>query len=147
MRVVKSQKDRAWDTMREGIVRIKNAKKNNDWNVILDEFEKVNKMIEKSKMLILKNGFPTFYIRMLGELEDFLAETQQDKEGIKKMKPALKKSFERMKLNLKKHNKTYEKEIADFREHPEKYAEAVEVDEESDEDEVSRSCTGVTVHR
>lgn len=124
MRVVKSQKDRAWDSMREGIARIKNAKKTNDWSLIQDEFDRVNKMIEKSKMLILKNGLPGFYIRMLAELEDYLGETLQDKEGVKRMKPTVKKALDRMKLSLKKHNKGFEKEIADFRAQPDKYTEA-----------------------
>jgi hypothetical protein len=123
VRVVKSQKDRAWDNMKEGILRIKNSKKTNDWSVIQDEFDKVNKMIEKSRMLIMKNGLPLFYTRMLGELEDYLNETLQDKENVKKMKPAVKKALDRMKLTLKKHNKGYEKEIADFRANPDKYVE------------------------
>ena len=92
--------------------------------MIQDEFDRVNKMIEKSRMLILKNGFPGFYIRMLAELEDYLGETLLDKEGMKKMKPTVKKALDRMKLTVKKHNKGYEKEIADFRAHPEKYTEA-----------------------
>ena len=135
LRVVKSQKDRAWDSMKEGIVRIKNAKKTNDWSVIQDEFDKVNKMVEKSKMLILKNGLPAFYIRMLSELEDFVGETLQDKESIKKMKPAVKKAFDRMKLNLKKHNKTYETEIADCKANPDKYAEVEEAPSSDEDDE------------
>lgn len=134
MRVVKSQKDRAWDSMRDGVGRIKNARKTSDWSVIQDEFASVNKMIEKSKMLILKDGLPNFYIRMLAEVEDHVQLALKDKEAIKKMKAVVSRALNQMKLQVRKHNDTYKTEIADFRANPEKYAEA---DEESSAEESS----------
>jgi translation initiation factor 3 subunit C len=116
--------------MRDAIQKISNAKKNSDWSIIQDKFEETNKMIEKSRMLILKNGIPKFYIKMLAEVEDFVTESLKDKDAIKNLKPGPKKAFERMKLTVKKHNKQYETEITDFRQHPEKYED--EKDEESD---------------
>jgi translation initiation factor 3 subunit C len=102
---------------------MKNARKNGDWSVIHDSFDEINALIEKSKMLIEKNGLPKFYIKMLAELEDFVKLTASDKEGIKKMKKQTKHHFDRMKLKVRKHNENYAKEITHFRENPAEYAE------------------------
>jgi translation initiation factor 3 subunit C len=125
-REVKSTKDRTWDSIREGIVKIKNARKNNDWPLIQDEFNNVNKMIDKSKMLIIQHGLPKFYIKMLTEMEDHVSNATKDKEAIKKMKPVVSRALNQMKLQVRKHNEGYKTEIADCREHPEKYEEAIE---------------------
>lgn len=138
---MKSQKDKAWDSMRDSIKRMRSAMKINDWSAILDEFKNTNKIIEKSKMLILKNGLPKFYVKMLMDLEDFLVETLKDKDAIKKMKKEISKAFNTMKLSLRKHNKDYENEIAACRANPEEYVEvsSSESEDSSDEDEDSDS--------
>ena len=123
--------------MRDAIGRMRSAMKINDWSIILDEFKVTNKLIEKSKMLIIQNGIPKFYIKMLGDLEDFLASTLKDKDGLKKMKAQIAKSFNTMKLTLRKHNKTYEDEIAAYRANPADYAEVEDTKESSSEDEKS----------
>lgn len=99
--------------------------KNNDWSLIQDEFGNVNKLIEKSKMLILKNGIPPFYIRMLAEVEDHVANALKDKEAVKKMKPVVARALNQMKLQVRKHNDGYKDQIADFRSNPGKYEEEV----------------------
>lgn len=118
---MKSQKDRTWDSIRDGIVKIKNAQKNNDWSQIQDEFANVNKLIEKSKMLILQNGLPPFYIKMLAEVEDHVAGALKDKEAVKKMKPVVARALNQMKLQVRKHNDAYKEQITDFRANPTKY--------------------------
>lgn len=125
VREVKSQKDRTWDSLREGITKIKNARKNNDWPLIQDEFNNVNKLLEKSKMLILQHGLPLFYIKMLTEVEDHVQTALKDKEAVKKMKPVVSRALNQMKLQVRKHNEAYQDKITDCREHPEKYEEAV----------------------
>ena len=134
-RVVKSQKDRAWDTMQESILRIKNARKTNDWSVIQDEFEEVNRMVEKSKMLVMKNGLPKFYVKMLADVEDHLWATLKDKDLMNSVKPAIGRAINRMKLTIKKHNKNYEEQIADYRAHPEKYEDDEEEEDDDDDDD------------
>jgi translation initiation factor 3 subunit C len=135
VRVVKSQKDRTWDAILEKIVRIRNARKTNDWSVIQDEFEEVNKMIEKAKVIIAKNGIPKFYIKMLADVEDNLWTTLKDKDFMNNAKPVVARAINRMKLTIKKHNKNYEEQIADYRANPDKYEEEEEEEEEgSDED-------------
>jgi translation initiation factor 3 subunit C len=137
VRVVKSQKDRKWDSMREGIVRIRNARKNNDWPLIQDEFAAVNKMIEKSKMVILQSGLPNFYVKMLVEVEEHVQAALKDKDAIKKMKPVVSRALNQMKLQVRKHNENYKTEIADCRANPEKYVEAVEESDDSSSDSSS----------
>jgi translation initiation factor 3 subunit C len=131
VRVVKSKKDSAWDSMKDGIARIKNARRNTDWPLIQDEFAAVNKMIEKSKMLIITNGFPLFYIKMVAELEDHVQLAVKNKVAVAALKPAVSRALKQMKLQIKKHNDNYREQIADFRENPEKYGED-EAEEESD---------------
>ena len=136
MRVVRSQKDRTWDSIAERISKMKNARKNSDWAAIHDEFDEVNKIVVKAKMIILTNGLPKFYVKMLGELEDQVNLISKDKELLKKMKPVTERAFSRLKLAVKKHNKSYETEIADFRANPDKYAaEEVEDEDSSSESE------------
>jgi hypothetical protein len=136
VRVVKSQKDKAFEAMYNSITRIRNAKKTSDWPVIQDEFAKMNKLVEKSRVLTFQSGVPNFYIRVLGELEDHIAAVLKDKESIKKMKPIVSKALNQMKLQVKKHNETYREKIADFRQNPEKYEDIKgEVEEEEEEEE------------
>ena len=63
------------------------------------------------------------------------------------MKPVVARALNQMKLKVRKHNEKYKVEIADFREHPEKFEEKDDNvddddnedddDEDSDEDESS----------
>lgn len=105
--------------------------KTSDWPMIQDEFEDLNKKIEKSKILIIQSGTPKFYIKALADVADHLQETLKDKEAIKKMKPAVSKAVNQMKLKVRKHNDKYKDEIALYKENPQSY----ESDEEEDEDE------------
>jgi translation initiation factor 3 subunit C len=123
-RVVQSKQDKAWEHLRESIKKLDNAKKNNDWSTIQDQFEGMNKLVEKSKMLILKIGLPKMYIRMLGELEDTLAVALKDKDSVKKMQKKTTQALNRMKLSVRKHNKTYESQIAEWRADPSLFEDA-----------------------
>ncbi len=134
VRVVRSQKDRAWDSIKDGIAKIKNARKNADWPLIQDEFNNVNRLIERSRMLILKDGLPKFYIVMLAELEQHVQDALKDKESVKKMKPLVSRALNQMKLQVRKHNEGYKAEIADFKEHPKKYADESEAESSDEED-------------
>lgn len=121
-RVVISHKDKAFENMLEGIGKIKNACKNNDWSVIYDEFVKVNTLLEKAKA---KAGVPKFYIKMLSELCEFVVVSVKDKEAIKKMKKPTAHALNQMKLLARKQAEKFPKEIEDFKAHPELYAEEV----------------------
>merc|ERR1719261_363922 len=104
--------------MKAVVAKIGNSKKIGDWNGIQTEFENLNKMVDKAKMHIMKEGLPRFYVRTLAELEDFLFEALKDKEAQKKMSASNGRSLNRMKLTLRKHNKTYEAQIAAYKADP-----------------------------
>lgn len=131
-RVVRSAKDRAWDGMKLEVTKLKNSMKINDWTGIQTEFDTLNKMIDKAKMHIMKEGLPRFYVKTLVELEDFLLEALKDKEAQKKMSTSNGRALNRMKLALRRHNKAYEKEMAEYRENPD--AEESSSDDSSDDD-------------
>ena len=108
--------------------------------MIQDEFASVNKMIEKSKMLILQSGLPPFYVKMLAEVEDHVQLALKDKESIKKMKPVVSRALNQMKLQIRKHNENYKTEIADCRANPEKSdADSSSDDSSSDSDSSDES--------
>jgi translation initiation factor 3 subunit C len=135
-RVVKSQKDRMWDNVKESVRKIRNSMKTGDWPIVQDEFEELNKKIEKAKILINQHGIPKCYIKVLSDVADNLAEALKDKEGMKKLKPAVVKALNQMKLKVRKHNEKFKDQIADFKENPQNYeSEAEEEDADEDEDE------------
>jgi translation initiation factor 3 subunit C len=129
-RVVKSAKDRTWDSLRDIVKKIHNAMKTDDWPKIQDEFNELNSKIDKSKRLIADHGLPKFYVKVLAEVADFVTETLKDKEAIKRMKPVVTKALNQMRSQVKKHNENYTKEITHYRENVALYASD---DEESDE--------------
>ncbi len=79
------------------------------------DFEKLLKAIQKANQIIQKEGIPRSYIKTLATLEDFVKKTQDDKTLKAKMNATNAKSFNAMKQKLKKHNKTYEKDLEEYR--------------------------------
>ncbi|KAJ3294249.1 Translation initiation factor 3 subunit c [Borealophlyctis nickersoniae] len=130
-KVVKSARDKRFDEMRSAVKALANAQKINDWVAIQNEFEKLNKLYAKALPMIQRETGrpPRFYIRTLVHLEDFLKGTLENKDAIKKMNKSSNSALTVMKQKLKKHNKTFESEIKQFREKP------VEEDESADEAE------------
>lgn len=57
------------------------------------------------QIMIAKEGVPSFYVKLLANLEDLLVTTLKDKAGVKKMSATNTRSLNRMKLQLRKHNK------------------------------------------
>jgi len=137
--VVRSQKDKAWDAIQNGIKKVKNSMRINDWGGIQTGFEDLNKLMEKSKTLIEREGMPQFYIRLLAQLEDLLAVALKDKEAIKKMNSSNSRSLNRMKLVLKKHNKNHEAALAKYRENPVESEGEESADSSSSSDSSSNS--------
>ena len=123
------------DALRASVDKVNNGLKVRDWSIIDDEFQNTNKKLEKSKNQ-LAEGTPKFYIKMLAAVEDAVTDITKDKAKIKAMKPAIARIISRMKLTVKKHNKNFERDLEDFRAHPDDYATA---DSESDSDDDSDS--------
>ncbi|ORY02888.1 hypothetical protein K493DRAFT_276897 [Basidiobolus meristosporus CBS 931.73] len=114
-RVVKSAKDKRYDEMTASVKIVENALKINDWVTIASEFDKLSKLISKAANLFSTSGTPKFYIRCLVHLEDGLKDALDNK---KKMNASNAKALNSMRQKLRKNNKTYEKDLEEFRKNP-----------------------------
>ena len=88
--------------------------------------------VDKAKTHIQKEGLPRFYIRTLAELEDCLDVALKDKEAQKKMSKANGRALNRMKLQLRRHNKEFETKIAEYRANPDAEEESASSSSESE---------------
>lgn len=114
-RVVKSAKTKAVEELQNTCNDIRNKMNINDWSVIQTLFDKLNKQLEKTMKATGALGVPRVYIRLLVELEDFLAKTLAEKP---KLSPTNTRALSRMKQQLRRHNAGYAEQIAAFRENP-----------------------------
>ncbi|XP_041094754.1 eukaryotic translation initiation factor 3 subunit C isoform X3 [Polyodon spathula] len=131
-RVVRSAKDKRFEELTNLIKTIRNAMKIRDMSKCLEEFEQLCKAFLKSKSIVDKEGVPTFYTRLLADLEDYLNELWEDKEGKKKMNKNNAKALSTLRQKIRKYNRDYEAEITRYKENPEQSA-----DEEEEKGEVS----------
>ena len=130
-RVVRSQKDKRWGVLQGYCAKIKNKLKIQDYVSIFSEFEELNRQLAKSESVIQTEGIPIFYTRTLVRLEDAVAALT--KENQKKLSSNNAKSFNKLKSNLKKHNKLYEEQMIKFRANPIESEESSESEEEEEE--------------
>jgi len=133
-RVVKSVRDRRFDELRDTVQRIRNAININDWIAIQNEFDKLNKQIQKANALIEKEGMPSFYYQILIEIEDHAKEVYEKKPS---MNANNNKTFVAMRQKIKKHNKLYEAQIENQRKNPDKEEKVKEESEGEEEEEDS----------
>lgn len=132
VRVVKSAKERAFEQFETHVSAIRNAMKIKDHPKISSELDELIKKVTKAQTLINRHGgIPRFFVRLLCDLEDFVAENLADKVTFKKMKPANGRALKRMKLTLNKHNRQYVKIMEEYRKNP---VESSSSDEESSDD-------------
>lgn len=88
---------------------------------ILSTFENLTQAFTKAKPVIDKEDggkVPTFYIRILAEIEDFISECWEDREGRKSMSKNNSKGLATLRQRIKKYNKDFEKEIASWKANP-----------------------------
>ncbi|XP_032940445.1 eukaryotic translation initiation factor 3 subunit C-like isoform X2 [Catharus ustulatus] len=124
-RVVRSARDKRYEELTNLIRSIRNAMKIRDVSRCLEEFELLGRAWTKAKGVVDRDGVPRFYLRILADLEDYLNELWEDKEGKKKMNKNNAKALSSLRQKLRKHNRDYEGAIAAYRQNP----------EQSDEDE------------
>lgn len=133
-RVVRSARDKRFDEMKDIIRVLKNHKKIKDMSNVLNDFELLIKAFEKAKKIVDAEGIPSFFIRCLVELEDFVSECWEDKEGRKQMNKNNARGLTTLRQRLRRHNRDYENEIKRYREHPDEGDDLEECsdDEKSD---------------
>ncbi len=90
----------------------------NDWSSIQSLFDKLNKQLDKSVKTDESVGAPRPYVRLLHELDNFVARSWDDKSARKKMSTTNSRALTTMRQRVKKHNAGFEKELAAFRAHP-----------------------------
>ncbi|CAG9854441.1 unnamed protein product [Phyllotreta striolata] len=130
-RVVRSAKEKRYEELTNIIKQIRNYKKIKDMSSMLTSFEEIQKAYQKAIPVINKeeNGqTPRFFIRCLAEMEDFINEMWEDREGRKNMSKNNSKSLTSMRQKLRKYLKDFEEDLVKFRENPEQPD-----DEEEDE--------------
>uniref|UniRef100_A0A4W5N662 Eukaryotic translation initiation factor 3 subunit C n=1 Tax=Hucho hucho TaxID=62062 RepID=A0A4W5N662_9TELE len=115
-RVVRSAKDKRFEELTNLIKTIRNAMKIRDMSKCLEEFEQLCRAFLKSKTIVDKEGVPPFYIRLLADLEDYLNQLWEDKEGKKKMNKNNAKALSTLRQKIRKYNRDYETEIASYKE-------------------------------
>ncbi|XP_049614214.1 eukaryotic translation initiation factor 3 subunit C isoform X1 [Syngnathus scovelli] len=125
-RVVRSAKDKRFEELTNLIKTIRNAMKIRDMAKCLEEFEQLCRAFLKSKNIVDKEGVPPFYIRLLADLEDYLNQLWEDKEGKKKMNKNNAKALSTLRQKIRKYNRDYETEITAYKENPQESADEEE---------------------
>jgi len=137
-RVVRSSKDKRFSEINETIKSIRNHKKIKDISKTLECYDSLVKIYAKSKAVIEKSGSPKAFIRCIADLEVFVQEVWDDKEGRKKLNKVNSKALGALRQKIRKYNKDFEEDIAAYHKNPDSYEEVIEEDdaeEESDDDD------------
>jgi len=134
-RVVRSAKDKRFDILQTSIKNMRNSMKINDLSKIQTEYENLTRDYEKSKTVIAKEGIPNFFIKILGDLEDYLQQQWEDTNGRKKLSKLNAKALASLRQKLRKYNKDFETKIKEYKENPSKFDEVEQEEEEEVDNE------------
>ncbi|KAF7634106.1 Eukaryotic translation initiation factor 3 subunit C [Meloidogyne graminicola] len=137
-RIVRSQKDKTYGELKEMIRNSRNARNIKDVSKLLAIFEEHIKYWEKAKLIIARENscIPRFYIRYLAELDDFVNEQWDDREGRKIMSKQNAKALATFRQKIKKYNKEFEDHLIPYREEPDPVGYSSGAVESNDEDEL-----------
>ena len=135
-RVVRTAREKRYEELHTIIKQIRNHKKIKDISKMLTGFENLCKAFIKAKSVIDKEesgSTPKFYTKCLVELEDFINEVWEDREGRKNMSKNNSKSLATLRQKLRKYNKDFESDINAYRENPDDFDEDKEDESEAEE--------------
>ncbi|KAJ4342198.1 Translation initiation factor 3 subunit c [Didymella glomerata] len=130
-KVLKSAKDKRFDELEAVVRQIENAQRINDWAVISDQFDKLNRMVPT---LIKQNDgkVPKMYIQAIADLETAVLEAhEKQKVTPKKMTAPNQRGFNAIRQKVKKHNRDYQREIDLYRENKEEFMKEEEIVEQA----------------
>lgn len=131
-RVVRSTKEKRYEELSNLIKTIRNHRKIKDMASIIQSFEDLTRAYQKALPVISKeeNGVtPRFFVRALAELEDFINEVWEDRDGRKNLSKNNGKALGTLRQKVRKYIKDFEADLAKFRESPD------DGDDEDDEEE------------
>lgn len=134
---MRSTKEKRYEDLTNLIKAIRNHRKIKDMASLLQSFEDLTRAHQKALPVITKeeNGVtPRFYVRALAELEDFINEVWEDRDGRKNLSKNNAKAFGPLRQKFRKYIKDFEADLAKFRESPDEEDEPEEekVEEESE---------------
>ncbi|KAL7074531.1 hypothetical protein ACQ4LE_006341 [Meloidogyne hapla] len=137
-RVVRSQRDKTFGELKEMIRNSRNARNIKDISKLLSIFEEHIKNWEKAKLILAReNGcIPRFYIRYLAEIDDFVNEQWEDREGRKIMSKQNAKALATFRQKIKKYNKEFDEHLNSYREGPDPLGYSSGAVESNEEDEI-----------
>lgn len=136
-RVVRSAKEKRYEDLTNIMKQIRNFKKIKDMSSMLSSFEELARAYTKAIPVIAKEEkgqTPRFYVRCLIEMEDFINDVWEDREGRKNMSKNNSKSLSSLRQKLRKYNKDFEVDIAKFRENPDQAEDEEDEEKEGDGD-------------
>uniref|UniRef100_A0A1A9W221 Eukaryotic translation initiation factor 3 subunit C N-terminal domain-containing protein n=1 Tax=Glossina brevipalpis TaxID=37001 RepID=A0A1A9W221_9MUSC len=147
-RVVRSTKEKRYENL---TALINNKIK--DMSSILTSFEDLTRAYQKALPVISKeeNGItPRFYVRCLAELEDFINDVWEDREGRKNLSKNNSKSLGTLRQKVRKYINDFEEELARFRQNPDQESDAEEEEpvtydseNEKDDQESDDACRDI----
>jgi len=138
-RVVKSAKDKRFEALQNTIKVIRNSMKITDIAKIETEYQNLTKEYEKAKVVVIKEGIPNFFIKVLADLEDYIQTQWEDTDGRKKLSKPNAKALASLRQKLKKYIRDFEEKVTEYRADPAKFEEAEEEAEEEVEEADSDS--------
>lgn len=145
---MRSAKEKRFEDLTNIIKQIRNYKKIKDMSSMLTSFEELQRAYIKALPVISKEEggqTPRFFIRCLVEMEDFIIECWEDREGRKNMSKNNSKSLASMRQKLRKYIKDFEDDIAKFRENPDQPDDELEEEKYEPEMAVERETPIKTV--
>jgi len=118
-KVVKSAKDKLLDDMKSSIEIINVNKRSNNWIIVLNEFEKLGRLLNRSNQQ--RFGTPKFYIKLLSSLDDSITETANNERDDKTMKADEARAFNTLRQRVKKQIKEFQVYFDLYKDVPENF--------------------------
>ena len=131
---MRSAKEKRFEELKELIKQIRNFKKIKDLSNMLSSFEDLTRAYQKALPVIAKEEkgiTPRFYVHILVEVETFLNELWEDRDGRKNLSKNNSKCLGTLRQKIRKYVKDFESDMAKFKENPDVEAEAEEEEDKS----------------
>lgn len=131
-RVVRSQKDKRFEELKDIIRVAKNGQKIRDVVKVQDGFDAMQRVFQKIKTILdkEKSEVPRFYLRTLMNLEEFVKDLWEDKEAKQKLSKINSKALTSLRQKVRKYNREYDNLIEVYRQNPMDSEEEEEGEEE-----------------